>query len=218
MRRSHFLFLAASAGLALVAGCSIPIPQAAADPTKFFVLSTAAVPASANATGATTASAAPAAATVSGAIVHLREVEIASYLRARPLVVRHGENQIEFREFSRWGEPLEQGIARVLREELLASGAASAVVAPGLRAARLAPTCELSVRVLSCEGTVEGTVNFHATWELLAVGGTKPEIMARGDYRAPGLRWDEKSEAQLVARLSEAVAGLATEISTALKK
>ena len=192
----------------LVAGCSIPIPQAAADPTKFFVLSTAAVPPPARAAGT------PAA----GAIVHLREVEIASYLRARPLVVRHGENQIEFREFARWGEPLEQGIARVLREELLASGAAAAVVAPGLRAARLAPSGELSVRVLACEGAADGAVNFRATWELLAVGGAKPEIIARGDYRAPGLRWDEKSEAQLVARLSEAVAGLAAEISAALKK
>jgi uncharacterized lipoprotein YmbA len=179
------------------------MPQADVDPTRFYVLSTM-------------GSAAPAPAAPARA-VHLREVEIASYLKARPLIVRRGENEIEFREYARWGEALELGISRVLREELLARGAAGAVLTPGLRAPGVTYDRELKVRVLACEGTADGAVNFRAVWDL-GTAGAKPESLARGDFRAANLKWDGSSEAQLVARLSEAVAALATEISAALAK
>ena len=86
--------------LVALPGCSLPKPQS--DPTRFFVLSTEAVQ-----------SAPPPKAPT----LHLREVELASYLRTRPLIVRRGANEIEFREFALWGEPLEMGISRVLRED-----------------------------------------------------------------------------------------------------
>ena len=98
-----------------MAGCSL-WPEAQTDPTRFYVLSTGAAAPTAQ-SGAPT--------------VQLRSVELASYLRARPVIVRRGNNEIEFREFARWGEPLELGIGRVLREELLARGAASAVFTSG---------------------------------------------------------------------------------------
>jgi uncharacterized protein len=208
MRKKHLVPFAglpfSGVCLLLLAGClSIPIPQAEKDPTRFYVLSTTTTPA-----------AAPAA---SGPSIHLRQVEVASYLRARPLIVRRGDHEIEFREFARWGEPLEQGIGRVLREELLARGAAGAVLAPGLRGANLAYDFELTVRVLAFEGEADGTVNVRAVWEL-STAGAKPAVHARGDFRGSGARWDGKTEGSLAGRLSEAVGGLATEISTALKK
>ncbi len=189
-------------GLLLLAGCSIPIPQAELDPTRYFVLST------------TARAAAP---TSSEPVVHLRRVEVATYLDARPMIVRRGENEIEFREFARWGEPLDLGIGRVLREELLARGATGAVLPPGLRTANTKYDFELTVRVLACEGARDGTVLFRAVWELFSAGA-KPEPVARGDFRAADLRWDGKSEASLAAQLSQAVGGLAAEISPALKK
>ncbi|MDO8540095.1 MAG: PqiC family protein [Opitutaceae bacterium] len=194
--------LSSVACLLLLAGCSIPLPQAEADPTRFYVLST---------TGAGTAPA-PA-----GPVVHLRQVEVASYLDARPMIVRRGENEIGLREFARWGEPLDLGVGRVLREELLARGATGAVLASGLRTAGLRYDYELGVRVLSCEGGADGSVLFRAVWELNS-SGTKPEPVARGDYRAANLRWDGKTESSLAAQLSQAVSGLAAEISAALKK
>jgi uncharacterized lipoprotein YmbA len=189
--------------VSLLAGCSIPIPQAEGDPTRFYVLSTTSEPATAPGPDA------PA--------IHLREVEVATYLRSRPIIVRRGDHEIEFREFARWGEALELGIGRVLREELLARGAAGAVLTPGLRAPNVNYDRELRVRVLASEGSRDGAVNFRAVWELTTVG-PKPESVARGDFRAANLKWDGQSEAQLVARLSEAIAGLAAEISGALKR
>lgn len=211
-RVARLLFLSRSglgpltAGLWFLAatGCLVTLPQAEIDPTRYYVLSASAPP-----VAVPGADGAPA--------IHLRQVEVASYLTARPIIVRRGDNEIQFREFARWGEPLDLGIGRVLREELLARGAASAVLAPGLRSAHVAYAHELSVRVLACEGRADGGINFRAVWELTATGAT-PAAVARGDFRAADFRWDGKSESALAARLSEAVAGLAAEIAGGLAK
>jgi uncharacterized lipoprotein YmbA len=183
-------------------GCSLP--QAQADPTRFFVLSTPA------ADSTSIAANAPA--------IHVRQIDLATYIRSRPLIVRKSENEVEFREFARWGEPLEQGIARVLREELLAHGAASAVTISGVRAANRPFDYELSLRVLACEGTADGGVEFRAAWELVPAGSKTAPIMARGDFHPEGLKWDGKNETSLVAALSKAVSGLAADIAAALPK
>jgi len=78
--------------------------------------------------------------------VHLRPVELASYIKSKPMIVRRGDNEIEFREICALGRTARIGIGRVLREELLARGAASAVLAAGLRAVGVIYEYELTVR------------------------------------------------------------------------
>lgn len=201
--RSGVVRVVSACWLAASAGClSVPIPQAEADPSRFYVLNTMTPP-----LGGGAEAKAPA--------MTLQPVEVASYLRSRPMIVRRGENEIQFREFARWGEPLELGIARVLREELLARGAASEV-RMGVGAG---DEVGLSVRVLACEGGADGSVLFRAVWELTRRGsGGQAEAAARGEYRAQNLRWDGKSESSLAGQLSAAVAGLAGEIAGAVRK
>ena len=190
-------------GVFALAGCNL-LPQAQSDPTRFYVLSTPAAAAAFGAEGK-----APA--------IHLRPVELASYIKSKPMIVRRGDNEIEFREYARWGEPLELGIGRVLREELLARGAAGAVLAAGMRAFNVDYDYELTVRVLACEGQADGTVKFRAIWEL-STTGTAPKIAARGDFNPAGLKWDTKNESTLASQLSEAVAGLAADVAAGLTK
>ncbi len=185
--------------LCLLAGCSLPTAQP--DPTRFYVLSSA-VPA------ATEAAA-------KGTSVQLRPIDLASYLKSKPMIVRRGDNEIQFREYARWGETLELGIARVLREELLAHGAASTVLAAGLRALNTDCDYELNVRVLECEGTTEGGVKFRAVWELTTTGAT-PKVAAHGDFRSERLKWDGKNEAALAQQLSKAVSELGGAIEVGL--
>jgi uncharacterized lipoprotein YmbA len=201
-RPIQFLFLLLG-GLVIAGagGCSL-LPQAQSDPTKYYVLST-------EQAGAAAQTGAP--------IVHLRDVELASYLRGLALVVRRGDNEIEFREFSRWGEPLELGIARVLRDELVARGAASAVRGAGGRRDFSGHDFTLNVRVLACEGATNGSVAFRAVWEVASLG-ENAGVKARGEFRPADLRWDGKSETSLAAKLSEAVSGLAGEIAAALAR
>lgn len=185
----------------LLVGCNV-LPEAQTDPTRSFILSNPVADVrSANAADAST--------------IHLRSVELASYLRTRALIVRKGENEIEFREFAQWGEGLDLGIARVLREGLLASGRAGLVQLPGSRTGSdRSSDAELRIRVLSCEGNQDGGINFRAVWELSPDGAGGP--VKRGDYHAADLRWEPPNEDSLAAGISAAVAGLAAEISAAL--
>ncbi|MSU69301.1 MAG: hypothetical protein EXS39_00690 [Opitutaceae bacterium] len=199
-RNRHYLL--ASGLWLLVSSCSLPPAQL--DPTRFYLLSTP-------------AASAPAEPAAKAPVIHLRPVELPSYVRAKPLIVRRGDNEVEFREYARWGEPLELGIGRVVREELLARGAAGAVLAGGLRAVDVDYSYELIIRVLACEGVAGGAVHFRAVWELSATGPA-PKIAAQGEYRPADLKWDGKNEATLAAQLSQATTGLAAEIAAALAK
>lgn len=189
----------AGAGLLLTAGCSL-LPQVQADPTRFYLLSMTPGPA----TPAPTSGKSP--------VIHLRPIELASYIRAKPIIVRRGDNEIEFREYARWGEPLEQGIGRVLREDLVARGAAGTVLGAGLRAVDIEYDYALVVRVLSCEGGANGSVYFRTVWEL-STTGVNPRQVARGEVQPTDLRWDGKNEGVLAAELSKAIGLLAEDIA-----
>ncbi len=180
-----FLLASLLAVAAAGAGCSL-LPAPKPDPTRFFLLA-----------------AEPGAAGPARGVVALRPVELAAYLRQPALVVRRGGHEVTFREAARWGEPLEQGVARALGENLRRLG-----LAPVNRGAE-ADAAVLTVRVLAAEGTAAGAVEFRATWELTRRGA--PPV--GGEFRAPGLTWDGRDEAGLAAGLSAAVAGLAAEIA-----
>jgi uncharacterized protein len=184
----------------LLSACSLP--QAQPDPTRFYVLSTPVL-------------VTPVAPAANAPVIHLRPIELPGYIKAKPLIVRRGDNELEFREFARWGEPLELGIARVLREELMARGVAGAVLTGGLRAVDAGYNYELAVRVLACEGVAGGAVNFRAVWELSTTGDT-PKLVAQGEYHPTDLKWDGKNEGTLAAQISQAVTGLAGEIAAGL--
>ena len=180
-----FLLVSLLAAAAAGAGCSL-VPSPQPDPTRFFLLA-----------------AEPGEAAPARGVVTLRPVELAAYLRQPALVVRQGDNEVKFREAARWGEPLEQGVARVLGDNLRRLG-----FAPSARGGE-ADAATLVVRVLAAEGTAAGGVEFRALWELTRRGA--PPV--GGEFRAPGLRWDGRNEAGLAAALSAAVAGLAAEIA-----
>ena len=190
-----------------LSGCSASslIPDAKADPTRFYILSGP-------------ADAAVAGGDANAPTVRVRGVEVANYLRARPIVVRRGGNEVQFRDFARWGEPLEDGIARVLREGLLAAGAGEVRLA-STRGAVTDATYDLRVRILACEGDADGGVNFRAAWELRRGAATAEGATARhGEFRASGVTWNGRDEATLAAALSQAVQGLAAEIAAAMKE
>ena len=202
-RAKCYLGLLVVASGFLLSSCSL-VPQAQPDPTRFFILSVMA-----STPSPVRAGKAP--------VVHLRPVELATYIKAKPIIVRRGEHEIEFREFARWGEPLELGIGRVLREDLVGRGAAGAVLAAGVRGTEGDPDFTLVVRVLACEGGANGAVYFRAVWEL-ATTGSAPKVVARGDVQPGDLRWDGKSEAALVAQLSKAVGALTDDVAGGLAR
>jgi uncharacterized lipoprotein YmbA len=191
---------------AFLGGCSI-VPQAKVDPTRTYILGVPAAP------GVT-----PGPDARAGAQVGIRALTLAGYLQgAKTMLVRHGENEIVPQVYARWAEPLDSGIARILRDSLIASGAAAGVddrAGMGRDA-----DCELSVWIHACEGVQnpDGThgVRFAADYEIRF--RANPGKTVRRAFAAPSAAWDGKDFGQLAALLSASVEKLAADIAAALK-
>jgi uncharacterized lipoprotein YmbA len=190
-------------GLALCAGISgcnvIPAPQT--DPTKFYVLS---APAGA---AADAAAEAPAGKRLR---IGIKTIDVATYLKDPQIVVRSGSNQVELQDYARWAEPLQAGIARLLREQLAGAARISRLeVQPFPLDQEL--DYVVTVSILHCEGSTGGAEGKGARFEAsirISTATTTPEIVARKVYIAPNAPWDGRNFDALARVLSADVHGL----------
>jgi uncharacterized lipoprotein YmbA len=187
------------------AGCGGFIPPPQADPTRYYVLAD------------------PVTAPLDNAIaghlrIGLRPVELAAYLKTPNLIVRQGTNELVLEDYERWGEPLEAGVLRILRERLLAAPEVGRVYTPPfpLDADR---DYDVAVTLLRCEGgTAAGrghAAQFAATIEITTAGADS-RVVARRAFVAPAAAWDGKDFARLAALLSADVDALGREVVAAL--
>jgi hypothetical protein len=205
--RAGLALLAASA---LLAGCSF-FPKPAPDPTRHYVL-TALTPAAVDAAG-------------QGKLkVGLRSVQIAPYLDGKAMIVRRGDNEIDYSDYARWAEPLATGINRMLVARLHVSGRVGRVF-PQPYPFDVMRDVDVSVSVLRCEGRVRpdgrAVVSFTCAIEIVrveekpgAAGGG--QVLFREVFEAPETPWKDGDYAALATGLSEKVAGLADRILSAL--
>ncbi len=189
----------------VLGGCQL-LPVATADATRFFVL-----------TGTAPAADAAVAKTGGRLQVGLKPVEMPGYLRAtKSMVVRDGTNEIRYQDYSRWAEPLEAGVLRILKERLLASPEVRGVDAHPMRG-DVARDCDVTVRIIRCEGSADGAVRFAAAYEIVAADGSG-KVVAGGAFTAPDAAWDGKDFGALAVALSEGVGGLAERIAGELPR
>src|SRR5215470_6918138 len=107
----HLLVLAVCIGLA---GCGV------ADPTKFYTLGQPVAAGAESRVSASIASTSSPNSTdgTSAVSIGVGPVTTPGYLRRTQIVSRTGDDQMDIAMFHRWAEPLEDGIARVLAEEI----------------------------------------------------------------------------------------------------
>ena len=109
---------------------------------------------------------------LAGFLFYVRQVELPSYLQESRLVSRPQQGLIEFTENDRWGEPLEEGIARVLGLNLSKRlNALSYSVSPH----RQKPSCmfELGIAVRRFEQVDSQTVLLGVLCDLHSADGVK---------------------------------------------
>ncbi len=187
-------------------GCSIlPAPQK--DPTRHYVL-----------TGPEPLVFDPAAAP--GTLtVGVRSVQVAPYLDGKAMIVRRGDNEIDYRDYARWAEPLSVGVNRMLVARLLASGRVGRVL-PQPYPFDVARDVDVAVTVLRGEGQVktDGTavVSFTCAVEVTRAPGGAGAVLLRETFVAPELPWTDADYPALASGLSEAVAKLAERVLAAL--
>lgn len=181
--------------LLTLAGCNI-LPEPTPDPTRFYALPETI--AEAPATG--------------GITLGLLPVAMPAYLTStRAMTVAGAANQITYRDFDRWAEPLDDGISRVLRSALTAQPGIARVVSTPF-AIEDARKFDLRIRVHHCEGLASGGIRFALSYEVLATDGT---LVANGIYRAPFGDWNGEPGA-LAGELARAVNATASAIAADL--
>jgi uncharacterized lipoprotein YmbA len=134
------------------------------------------------------------------------------------VAVRRGSNELVLSDYARWAEPLDAAIARMLRGGLEASPAVARVF-PQPFPFDAERDCDVSVRILRCEGAVEPNgrafARFDAEIEVTSAG-PNPRLIARKTFAAPAAPWDGQDYSRLAALLGDDVAALGREAATLL--
>ena len=144
-------------------------------------------------------------------------MQVSPYLNNVSIVVRRGTNELVYDDFSRWAEPLDAAIARLVSAQLSASPAVERVFRAPLPFNQ-PRDYDLTVNVLRCEGVKDGgrsVVRFAAVVEIATVGDNS-QVVARRVFQAPDRAWDGRDDGALVQALSADVAALGAEIIEAL--
>lgn len=194
----------AACGALLLVGCGLWKPVV--DSTRFYLLD---VPAYAPVTEA------------NGVRYRLalRHVRVTSYLEASPgIAVREGTNRVFHSQRHRWAEPVREGVARLVTENLRREPAVASVSAADLPGALPAFDLYLSVEraegVLSDRGEAFGV--FEARWELRRAADG--EVVTGGSVGGDPSVWNGRDFEQLARSLSEGVAELSRRIAVGVSE
>ena len=198
--------MALLAVVAGAAGCSL-IPPPVADPTRYYVLSSRA-PAETVATGI-----------VRGPMLGFGAVELPTYLRTtKNMIVRRSDHEVHFADYSRWAEPIDSGVGRIVRDGLMASGRVGTVVSPPYTPGQMR-AFDLRVRLIRCEGgkNTDGVdvAVFIAGYDLTPIEKST-QATIRGTFATTERVWNGTDFGQLAALLSLAASELASEIASKL--
>jgi uncharacterized lipoprotein YmbA len=187
MRRLTCLLIPAAALLA--SGCASP-------PTNFYTLSAATIPA----LPATTLS------------VAVGPVSIPGDVDRPQMVVNTGPNQARVDEFNRWAGPLQDGIARVVAENLVALlGSPQVTLFP--QPLSMDAGYRVAIEVQSFVSTLGESASLDAVWTVRRMKDGKHET-GRASVREP---IQEKGYDALAAAHSRAIAKLSNDIADAVR-
>jgi uncharacterized lipoprotein YmbA len=176
--------------LILVAGCASPA-------SRFYTLSAASTPAT----------------TSSDLSVTLGPVSVPAAVDRPQIVVRTGPNQVRMDEFNRWAAPLQNGIARVVAENLVAIlGTPSVTVSP-LTLSEGADY-RVALEVQRFESAPGDAATLDAVW---AVSRTKDGKAQTGRTTVRESSPDKGFDA-LAAAHSRAIARLSQDIAAAVRE
>jgi len=155
--------------LAVIGGC-VNLGKGTVDPTQFFLLSAPGWEDRQEQTGQE-----------DGLVIGVGPVSIPGYLKRSHIITRNTENEIQLAEFHRWGEHLEDGIPRVIAENI--SGQMPddwVIVYPWRKDVR--PDFRVSVEVYRFDAVFEGNATLNVQWILLGQDRKDVLLKRQADY------------------------------------
>jgi uncharacterized lipoprotein YmbA len=152
-------------GSGLLAACSLN-PQE--DPTRYYVLTSISEDpglwSAAGLTGNTLQEAVESAGTAVDVTVGVGPITLPTYLRRSRMVTRSADNELQFHETERWGEPLQEAVQYRLAENLGVLLRGQVVMHPWY--ATDAPDYAVSMDIVRFERDGGTTVTIHYRWQI----------------------------------------------------
>jgi len=148
-----------------------------------------------------------------GATIGVFPVAMPDYLDRPQVVTRVSENELQFDEFSRWGEPLKESFYAVLVENLSTLLNSKKIIKTA-RNLRVPVTLQVGVEVLQFAGALGGDVVLIVNWGLFGEGGKNLFIAKRSLFKEPT---GAATYEAFVAAESRAVASLSREIAEGIR-
>ncbi|MGH7940805.1 MAG: PqiC family protein [Limisphaerales bacterium] len=150
-------------------------------------------------------------------VVRVLPVEAPDYLRTRDMAVRTGDNAMIFNAFHEWAEPLDNGIRRVMVEDLRGAPGIQNVLTDEPAPAN-AKVYIVSIHILSCEGNTsngQSSVLFEAHWEISE--SETPTPQAQGIFSPQPNPWRRDDYSDLATQISRSVEILSRVLNKALQ-
>jgi uncharacterized lipoprotein YmbA len=145
---------------------------AVSDPTRYYTLDQA----GAGRTESKTQPSTPGSSAAGAMSIGIGPVIMPGYLDRIQIVTRTGTDQVEISVYRRWAEPLEDGIARILAEEIGARVPTERVVMfPWRGVVARTIQYQVIVAVMRFDGPSGGDVTLDTRWRIL--GGDGKELM-----------------------------------------
>jgi len=149
---------------------------------------------------------------LSNVLIGIGPVKIPEYQDRSQIVTQDKEKMLKFSEFDRWGEPLDLGVARLIREDLTA-------LLPGAKFTLYPwnPSIPVKYRVVieivQLDSNLDKDLFLATQWQVIDAQNRKAMMVKRSEFRQPIIPQDYGG---LVKTLSRACASLSSEIAEVL--
>jgi len=145
-------------------------------------------------------------------IIGVGPVKIPEYLDRPQMVTVNKAKMLQFAQFDRWGESLDLGLARLVREDL-------SVMLPKAKLTlypwnpSMALKYQVVVEVVQLDSELDGDMFFAVQWTVIDVPNSKTVLIKRSEYREAII---PQNYLGLAKTLSTACSTLSTQIAQAL--
>ena len=147
-------------------------------------------------------------------IIGIGPVKIPEYLNRPQIVTMNNEKMLQFAQFDRWGESLDIGLARLIREDI-------ALILPSAKLTLypwnplMAVKYQVIVEIIQLNSQLDQNMFFDVQWTVLDLQNLKTVMIKKSTFRTAIVG---HNYAGLVRTLSTACASLSNEIAKSLTK
>ena len=149
----------------------------------------------------------------SDVIIGVGPVKIPEYLDRPQIVTKSKEKMLQFAQFDRWGESLDLGLARLIREDLT-------VMLPGAKLTlypwnpSIAVKYQVVAEVVQLDSELDKDMLLVVQWTVIDAQNSKTVIIKKSEFRQPII---PQNYSGLAKTLSTACASLSSQIAEGLE-